>query len=102
MRATSNTHTHETSPHITPATPRSRHAVAPDDAPTYPVLCGILFKRRQGNRISARFEYEWYDDAGQWYRTHGNEHWEFDERGYMRWRDMSANDVPIDESERRL
>lgn len=56
----------------------------------------------KGNRISARFEYEWHDDSGQWYRTHGNEHWEFDERGYMRWRDMSANDVPIDSSERRL
>lgn len=56
----------------------------------------------QGNRISARFEYEWYDDDGQWYRTHGNEHWEFDDRGYMRWRDMSANDIPIDENERRL
>ncbi len=53
------------------------------------------------NRISVRFEYEWHDDAGQWYRTHGNEHWEFDEEGLMRRRDMSANDVPIEESERR-
>ncbi|CAN0015222.1 unnamed protein product [Ectocarpus sp. 6 AP-2014] len=56
----------------------------------------------EGNRISARFEYEWYDEKGQWYRTHGNEHWEFDDLGYMRWRDMSANDIPIDENERRL
>lgn len=56
----------------------------------------------EGNRISARFEYEWHDDDGQWYRTHGNEHWEFDERGYMRWRDMSANDISIHENERRL
>ncbi len=55
------------------------------------------------NRISVRFEYEWHDaDADQWYRTHGNEHWEFDEEGLMRRRDMSANDIPIDESGRRL
>ena len=55
------------------------------------------------NRISVRFEYEWRDaDTGQWYRTHGNEHWEFDEEGLMRRRDMSANDVPIEESERRI
>ncbi len=55
-----------------------------------------------GNRISVRFEYEWHDVVGQWYRTHGNEHWEFDEEGLMRRRDMSANDIPIDESDRRL
>lgn len=55
-----------------------------------------------GNRISVRFEYEWHDAAGQWFRTHGNEHWEFDEHGLMRRRDMSANDVPIAEHERRL
>ena len=53
------------------------------------------------NRISVRFEYEWHDESGQWYRTHGNEHWEFDDEGLMRRRDMSANDVPIVESERR-
>jgi hypothetical protein len=53
------------------------------------------------NRISVRFEYEWHDEKGQWYRTHGNEHWEFDEEGLMRRRDMSANDVPIEESQRR-
>ena len=54
------------------------------------------------NRISVRFEYEWrHADTGQWYRTHGNEHWEFDEEGLMRRRDMSANDIPIQESERR-
>jgi nuclear transport factor 2 (NTF2) superfamily protein len=55
-----------------------------------------------GNRISVRFEYEWRDaDTGQWYRTHGNEHWEFGDDGFMRRRDMSANDIPILESERR-
>lgn len=54
------------------------------------------------NRISVRFEYEYRDAAtGQSYRTHGNEHWEFDERGLMSRRDMSANDIPIEESERR-
>lgn len=56
-----------------------------------------------GNRISVRFEYEWRDadNPSQWMRTHGNEHWEFDENGLMRRRDMSANDYPIKESERR-
>ncbi len=55
-----------------------------------------------GNRISVRFEYEWRDaETGQWYRTHDNEHWEFDEEGLMRRRDMSANDIPIEKSERR-
>lgn len=55
-----------------------------------------------GNRISVRFEYEWRDaGTGQWMRTHGNEHCEFDENGLMRRRDMSANDYPIAESERR-
>jgi uncharacterized protein len=53
------------------------------------------------NRISVRFEYEWHDADGQWYRTHGNEHWEFDDEGLMRRRDMSANDYPIQESQRR-
>jgi nuclear transport factor 2 (NTF2) superfamily protein len=53
------------------------------------------------NRISVRFEYEWHDAQGQWYRTHGNEHWEFNDDGLMRRRDMSANDYPIVESERR-
>lgn len=54
-----------------------------------------------GNRISVRFEYEWHDETGQWYRTHGNEHWEFNDEGLMHRRDMSANDYPIRESERR-
>jgi nuclear transport factor 2 (NTF2) superfamily protein len=53
------------------------------------------------NRISVRFEYEWHDANRQWFRTHGNEHWEFDDDGLMRRRDMSANDYPIEESERR-
>lgn len=54
------------------------------------------------NRISVRFEYEWRDaKTGQWKRTHGNEHWEFDDEGLMRVRDMSANDINIEESERK-
>jgi nuclear transport factor 2 (NTF2) superfamily protein len=54
------------------------------------------------NRISVRFEYEWCDSNLQYYRTHGNEHWDFNERGLMRRRDMSANDVRIEASERRI
>ena len=53
------------------------------------------------HRISVRFEYEWHDETGQWFRTHGNEHWEFNADGLMQRRDMSANDYPISESERR-
>ncbi len=54
------------------------------------------------NRISVRFEYEWQNaDTGQWYRTHGNEHWEFNQEGLMRIRDMSANDIPILERQRK-
>ena len=56
-----------------------------------------------GNHISVRFEYEWrHAETGQWYRTHGNEHWKFDEDGLMTRRDMSANDIIILESERRI
>ena len=47
------------------------------------------------NRISVRFEYEWRNAQGQWFRTHGNEHWEFDETGLMARRDMSANEINI-------
>lgn len=55
------------------------------------------------NRISVRFEYEWqHAETGQWYRTHGNEHWEFGIDGFMRRRDMSANDIPISAGERRI
>ncbi len=54
-------------------------------------------------RISVRFEYEWqHSTSGQWYRTHGNEHWEFDSNGYMARRDMSANDIAIRPDERRI
>jgi uncharacterized protein len=54
------------------------------------------------NRISVRFEYESRDADGQWWRSHGNEHWEFDENGLMRRRDASINDYKIDEHERRI
>lgn len=54
------------------------------------------------NRISVRFEYEWqHANTGQWFRTHGNEHWEFDPEGLMQIRDMSANDIKIKKSERK-
>lgn len=55
-----------------------------------------------GNHIAVRFQYEWHDDAGQWFRSYGNENWEFDDLGYMARREASINDVPIDESERRI
>jgi nuclear transport factor 2 (NTF2) superfamily protein len=54
------------------------------------------------SRISVRFEYESRDPDGQWWRSHGNEHWEFDAEGYMRRRDASINDYPIEETERRI
>jgi nuclear transport factor 2 (NTF2) superfamily protein len=55
------------------------------------------------NRISVRFEYEWQDvNTKQWFRTHGNEHWEFDKEGLMQKRDMSANDIQIKQSERKF
>lgn len=54
-------------------------------------------------RMSVRFEYEWqHAETGQWYRSHGNEHWEFDADGYMTRRDMSANDIPISSRDRRI
>jgi uncharacterized protein len=53
------------------------------------------------NRISVRFEYEWHNTENQWFRSHGNEQWEFDESGLMRRREASINDVPIQEQDRR-
>jgi len=54
------------------------------------------------NRIAVRFEYEWHDDSGQWYRSYGNEQWEFRADGLMQRRYASINDAPISASERRL
>lgn len=54
------------------------------------------------NRIAVRFEYEWHDDKGNWYRSYGNENWEFDENGLMKKRFASINDVAIKERERRV
>ena len=53
------------------------------------------------NRIAVRFAYEWHDDGGNWFRSYGNENWEFDENGLMRLRIASINDLPIKEGERR-
>ena len=53
------------------------------------------------NRIAVRFAYEWHDDAGNWFRSYGNENWEFDEHGLMRRRIASINDLPIRETDRK-
>jgi nuclear transport factor 2 (NTF2) superfamily protein len=54
-----------------------------------------------GNRIAVRFSYEWHDDSGNWFRSYGNENWEFDEEGLMRTRIASINDLPIREDQRK-
>src|SRR6266496_3511439 len=54
-----------------------------------------------GNRIAVRFEYEWHDDSGHWYRSYGNENWEFNDDGLMVSRYASINDLPILESDRK-
>ncbi len=56
----------------------------------------------EGNRISVRFAYEWHDDSGSWFRSYGNENWEFDDDGLMRVRLASINDRPIHEDERKF
>jgi nuclear transport factor 2 (NTF2) superfamily protein len=53
------------------------------------------------NRIAVRFAYEWHDDSGNWFRSYGNENWEFDENGLMRRRMASINDLPITEKDRK-
>lgn len=55
-----------------------------------------------GNRIAVRFAYEWRDDSGNWFRSYGNENWEFAEDGRMKARHASINDLPIKESERKF
>ena len=54
-----------------------------------------------GNRIAVRFAYEWHDDSGNWFRSYGNENWEFDEDGLMRRRLACINDLPIKEADRK-
>jgi nuclear transport factor 2 (NTF2) superfamily protein len=54
------------------------------------------------NRIAVRFAYEWHDDSGNWYRSHGNEQWEFDDAGLMRRREASINDIRIAEADRKF
>jgi nuclear transport factor 2 (NTF2) superfamily protein len=54
------------------------------------------------NRIAVRFQYEWHDSEGRWWRSYGNENWQFDSEGYMSRREASINDVPITEGERRI
>ncbi|MGH7707417.1 MAG: DUF1348 family protein [Vulcanimicrobiaceae bacterium] len=55
-----------------------------------------------GRRVAVRFAYEWHDDSGVWFRSHGNEQWEFDDDGLMRRREASINDVPIAEQDRHF
>ena len=55
-----------------------------------------------GNRIAVRFAYEWHDDSGQWFRSYGNENWEFDEAGLMTHRHASINDLPIQSGDRKF
>jgi uncharacterized protein len=54
------------------------------------------------NRIAVRFQYEWHNSVGQWFRSYGNENWEFDPDGYMQRREASINDVAISASDRRI
>jgi len=54
------------------------------------------------DRIAVRFAYEWHDDSGQWYRSYGNENWEFNPDGVMRWRIASINDLPISAADRQF
>ena len=55
-----------------------------------------------GNRIAVRFAYEWHDDSGQWFRSYGNENWEFSDAGFMQRRMANINDLPIKETERKF
>lgn len=55
-----------------------------------------------GNRIAVRFQYEWHDENGAWFRSYGNEQWEFDETGLMKRREASINDVAIRQADRRF
>jgi uncharacterized protein len=55
-----------------------------------------------GSRIAVRFAYEWHDDSGQWFRSYGNENWEFNEHGFMLRRFASINDLPVKETERKF
>jgi nuclear transport factor 2 (NTF2) superfamily protein len=55
----------------------------------------------EGHRIAVRFAYEWHDDSGHWFRSYGNENWEFADDGLMRFRFASINDLPIKEAERQ-
>nr|WP_315249745.1 nuclear transport factor 2 family protein [uncultured Duganella sp.] len=56
----------------------------------------------EGNRIAVRYAYEWHDDSGNWFRSYGNENWEFNEQGLMQRRFACINDLPIAEAERKF
>ena len=66
------------------------------------VLQRLAARWAADDRIAVRFQYEWHDDDGQWWRSYGNELWHFDADGYMSRREASINDVAITEAERRV
>jgi nuclear transport factor 2 (NTF2) superfamily protein len=74
-----------------------------DTAPaaSQPLLQAVKKQLGVVPNIAVRFAYEWHDDSGNWFRSYGNENWEFDEHGLMRLRIASVNDLPIKESERK-
>jgi len=85
-------------------------------ATSYKAICGVACKIScfvlqihlqitnafEGNRIAVRFVYEWHDDAGNWFRSHGNENWAFDAQGLMTHRHASINDQPIKAEDRKF
>jgi uncharacterized protein len=60
-----------------------------------------VIERRKYDPLSVKHKYEWHDDTGNWFRSYGNENWEFDANGFMRRRIASINDLPIREAERK-
>jgi nuclear transport factor 2 (NTF2) superfamily protein len=80
-------------------------ARAEDDARVSRELDDRLIKELwafTGHRIAVRFAYEWHDDSGHWFRSYGNENWEFNEQGFMMRRYASINDLPIAEADRKF
>ncbi len=67
-----------------------------------PIFGGLTLWSFRDNRISVRFEYEWHDNSGQWYRSYGNEQWGFADNGLMQRRYASINDLPIKEPDRKF
>ena len=81
---------------------RSSRSCAASGAANWTTRSARTCGRSTADRIAVRFQYESHDAAGKWFRSYGNELWEFDEEGLIRRREASINDMPIDESERRI